>query len=337
MSSERKTDIGRIVIYSALSAVAVLCLWALKNPRFQQIPAGLAVTGAVALLIEILIFSLIKGRRLIRKVIRIFLLSVVNVSVFTCGIIYFFAPAVILQPHQDNDAYESLKTDAFVEELTFEGTNGKINGWLYPVDDSAPVILYFYGNYETASTAMKRITASYESTVFNGFNVAVLDYPAYGNSEGRCTDEALEQFALDAYKEIKKHYSSVIVFGYSVGTGPAVYLAAERETDGLVLYAPYDNGADLYNNVIDIFHGPLEALVDFDIESGKYAPGVTEKTFIAASSGDRVIPMASSLELSGKLKNVSFYEAEDIGHNDFFSNADVKSATVKFLDGVTEK
>ena len=333
MSSEKKTDFAKIIIYSALSAAAVLGLWMLKNPRFQLIPSGLMLTGAVAFFVEMLIFKLFRRRRAV----KLLLILIVNISLFASGIIYYFAPAVILQPHQDNDAYESLKTVSGVEEITFDAAVGSINGWLYRTSDAAPVILYFYGNYETASTAIRRISAGYESSAFYGYNVAVFDYPAYGNSEGICTDEALEQFALDAFDEIKKYYSDVVVFGYSVGTGPATYLACKRDASALILYAPYYNGIDLYNNVIDIFHGGLEKLVAFNIESGKYAESVTEKAFIAASAGDKVIPIESSLALARKLINVSFFDASDIGHNDFFSNSAVKAATVKFLEEVSGK
>ena len=101
MSDKKKSDIGKTIIYSAFSAVAVLCLWTMKNPRFQSIPMGLIITGLVAFAVEFLIFKVIKGRKTFRRLLRIFLLSAVNVSVLAAGIIYFFAPAVILQPHED--------------------------------------------------------------------------------------------------------------------------------------------------------------------------------------------------------------------------------------------
>ena len=335
MSEKKKTDLGKIIIYAAFSAFSVLCLWALRNPRFQSIPGGLVLTGIVAFLSEFLIFKVIRGRKALKKLIRVILLSVVNVAVLACGIAYFFAPCVILQPHRDDASYESLKSVAAAQEITFDGENGKVNGWLYRVSDSAPVILYFYGNYETASTALRGIHSDYENTVFSGCNVAVFDYPAYGSSEGRCSADALRQFALDAFDEVKKYYDDVIVFGYSVGTGPAAYLASKEDIAALILYAPYNSGADLYNNVIDIFHGPLENLVAFDMDSGKYAENITEKTFIAASSGDRVIPVSSSLALSQHLINVSFFDAGSIGHNDFFRDVNVKAETVKFLGQVS--
>ena len=57
----------------------------------------------------------------------------------------------------------------------------------------------------------------------------MLDYRGYGKSEGAIHGQT--QFHEDiqiAYDEIKKRYkeSNIVVLGYSVGTGPAAYLAS---------------------------------------------------------------------------------------------------------------
>ena len=236
-----------------IASCIVLFTYILESPRFQNISFGLLITGIFAFLVETVICFIFKGRNTFIKALKIIILTIVNASVFTCGVIYFYAPAVILQPHKDEASYEYISNIEAIQEISFDGENGKISGFIYNSEgENAPVILYFYGNYETAATAILSIYNNYNSSVFSGYNVAVFDYPSYGNSEGSCSDEALLSFSLNVFDELKKQFSDVTAFGYSVGTGPATYLASERDVRSLILYALYFNGADLYNIVIDI-------------------------------------------------------------------------------------
>ncbi len=337
--SRNKKNTLKTFIGAALAAASVLLWWMAGQSRFQGAAFWLIVAIVTAFVIEVIVLSVLKGKNIIKRAFKIFLIVAVNISVFSSAVILGFAPAVILQPHTDEASYETLKGVPCAEEMTFEGTNGKTNGWFYNVaGEDAPVILYFYGNYETASTRLLSLAKNYDISAFADCNFAVFDYPAYGNSEGRCTDESILDFALDVYDELIKRTDNIIVLGYSVGTGPACYLASKREVQALILYAPYADSIDLYNNVIDIFHGPLELLVAFDVDSNEYVKNVTAPTLILASAEDELIPYESSMELIDLFGGMcTFMKAQGITHNQFLSSAFVKEETAKFINEVTAK
>lgn len=337
MSRKKKTDIIKIMTTAAFSAAVVLLFWLFKQPRFQNIPVFIIAAAVTALILETAVLIALKGKNRVKRAIKIILLFVINASVFTSAVIYSLTPAVILQPHRDESSYAALKNVSLAEEIEFDGTDGKISGWFYnAAGEEAPTVLYFYGNYETASTRLYSLTASYDNSAFAGCNFAVFDYPAYGNSEGKCTDDTILTFALDVYDELSKRTDNIIVLGYSLGTGPACYLAGERDVTALLLYAPYADSTDLYNNVIDIFHGPLEKLVSFDIDSKKNAENITAPTLILASEKDELIPYESSMELIDKFGGkCNFIKMPDITHNQFLLSAFVKEETARFIKEVT--
>ncbi len=339
MSRKNKTDIIKIGSGAALAAASVLLGWMLKQPRFHSIPSAILIAVIIAFLCETALLVALRGKKPVKRTIKIILLFAVNISVFTCAVIYSFAPAFILQPHSDDASYEELKSALYAEEITFEGTGGIINGWLYnAAGESAPTVLYFYGNYETASTRLFQLTRNYKNSAFKDCNFAVFDYPAYGKSEGRCSDDALLQFALDVFDKLSEKADDIIVLGYSVGTGPACYLASCRDVKALILYAPYANGTDLYNNVLDIFHGPLKNLVSFDVPNIEYVKNISEKTLILASERDELIPYSSSVKLVTEFDGeCAFVKTPAITHNQFLSSAFVKEETVKFIKEVTAK
>ncbi len=338
MSRNKKTTLNS-VIGAALAAASVILWWLVKQSRFSGVGAALATAAVTAFFIEAILLTALSGKRVLKRAVKIILVIYVNIAFFSIAVILSFAPAVILQPHSDDAAYQQMLELPEAEEITFDGTVGEINGWFYNVaGDDAPVVLYFYGNYETAATRLVNLSANYESSAFVGCNFAVFDYPAYGKSEGRCTEKSILSFAVDVYDEISKRTDNIIVLGYSVGTGPACYLASLRDVRALILYAPYADTVDLYNNVLDVFHGPLELLVSFDIDSKELAKNVKEPTLILASDADELIPSWSSAELRDCFGGgCAFVKTPDISHNSFLSDPFVKEETVKFIKEVTAK
>ncbi len=336
MSQKKKIDILKVFSGAALMAASVLLWWLFGEASFRGIAVTLLIGAVTAFVIEAVILLLMKSKKTAVRIVKIIIILIVNVSVFSFSAAYGISEAIVLQPHRDDVSYEELKKKGEAEEMVIKGKNGDIYGWFYnTAGEDAPTVLYFYGNYETASTRLSHLTESYSSSPFDGCNFAVFDYPAYGKSEGICSDKALLDFSLDVYDSLREKTDDIIVLGYSVGTGPAVYLAANRDVSALILYAPYACGYDLYNNVLDIFHGPMRLLVSFNIESVEYAGNISEKTLILASANDRLIPYSSSERLSEAFSDVSFIPVSPIGHNEFLSDENVKSYTKSFIREVT--
>ena len=58
---------------------------------------------------------------------------------------------------------------------------------------------------------------------------------------------------------------NIVIMGYSIGTGMATYLASQKNVNGLILLAPYDNALNLYNDNLNIFYGPIEKIRKYAI------------------------------------------------------------------------
>jgi len=83
----------------------------------------------------------------------------------------------------------------------------------------------------------------YEDLRTAGFSVMAYDYEGYGTSEGKPSEKRTYQNESAVYSylvtRIKTPPERVIAFGKSVGTGPAVHIAAERPMAGLILQSPF--------------------------------------------------------------------------------------------------
>ena len=79
----------------------------------------------------------------------------------------------------------------------------------------------------------------------------IIDYPGYGLSDGKPSDKTMFDSALKVYDYANQldcvDEDNIVVLGYSIGTGVATQVASQRNVNGLILVAPYDEALSLYN------------------------------------------------------------------------------------------
>lgn len=140
---------------------------------------------------------------------------------------------------------------------------------------------------------------------------------------------------LDGYDAISSRAdvdaSRILMFGFSMGTGVANYVASNRPASGLILFAPYADGYDLYNSMVPIFYGPMRALVAFRMESIRFA-NIRSRPLVFSSVDDRVVPFASSERLSQAYPSgCEFVQMQGLGHNDYWGSDDVLERVSQYI------
>jgi pimeloyl-ACP methyl ester carboxylesterase len=103
------------------------------------------------------------------------------------------------------------------------------------------------------------------------------------------------------YEEIKKKFKedSIVVLGYSLGTGLAAKLASTNHPRLLILQAPYYNLTDMmrhYYPIIPTF------LLKYKFQTNEYLKDCKMPVIIFHGDEDRVIYHGSSLKLKKEMK-----------------------------------
>ena len=250
------------------------------------------------------------------------------------------APLFLYLPTHDAAAREALLAREDVEPLTIESGDAVLAGYFYHAGEApGPVILYFNGNHENASAFMARLLECPQVLeVFSGCHFAQVDYPSYGLSTGTPSGDAYRRMALDVYDALanREDVTDIIVLGYSIGTGPAQYCAANRPVSGLILLAPYASGVDLFNNIVPVFHGPLEALVCYDMPSITYAADITVSPLVFATPEDHLVPYPSTVRLTETYPaGCTFITVPGIDHKGFLTQDIVLDEMTRYIRGIT--
>jgi len=120
------------------------------------------------------------------------------------------------------------------------GTNGvKVAAIVYGPKRGKKAIIRCHGNAEDAKGTLWAL----EELSDKGYTVASVDYPGYGLSDGSPDEEGCYRNVHRLYDWLieKRGFKpeDIVVDGFSIGTGPAVELAATRPCGGLVLEAPF--------------------------------------------------------------------------------------------------
>ena len=232
------------------------------------------------------------------------LLALLLVFVAACGLVYVVQDRFFFYDVKDDQSRLFLQGRPGYTQVEFTAGNGKTyHGMRYQSKaGKAPLVVYFGGNGQVSYKAMRNLDEQDRWKYFDGYSYLFIDYEGYGLNAGEPSYLNMYEEALAVYDYAAglpdvdtKH---IVSMGYSIGTGPAVYLAANRPVTGLVLAAPYANGDDLYNNALPVFVGPMKLLEKQKLPSDEYAPKVTAPVLVFASRGDQVVPFSSSKRLS---------------------------------------
>jgi hypothetical protein len=189
---------------------------------------------------------------------------------------FFLSDSMIFLPHPS-----SYKDSPDILKITT--ANGKKISAIYLPNPSARfTLLVSHGNAEDLGDDRYWL----EDLRRGGFSVFSYDYEGYGTSEGKATEKTAYEDEAAAYEFLAVNLQTapdrIIIFGRSVGTGPATYLAARRPSAGLILQSPFVSAFRVLTRV---------PLLPFDkFPNYKYIRHVHCPVLIMHSHGDSVIP-----------------------------------------------
>ena len=200
--------------------------------------------------------------------------------IMSCSILSIFAEKIIFQPPR----WKGMPEQHFYID---SGTE-RVACLYYP--GSMPyVILYSHGNAEDLSSVRHKLRAYQEQ----GFSVIGYDYQGYGASSGKpsvagaCRNiEAVYKYLLE---ERKMKPQQILATSYSVGGGPACWLAGNYPIGGLILEAPF---ASAFQAVLPFAGFPGDRFLNQEHIQKCQAP-----LLIIHGTKDRIVPVRNGKKL----------------------------------------
>jgi hypothetical protein len=233
--------------------------------------------------------------------------------------LYFFQEKMLFLPTTLEQDYQYQFDSSFEELFLNPEENVTINALHFKVEKPKGVILYFHGNAGDLSRWGK-IT---EYFVENNYDVLVMDYRTYGKSIGPLSEDAFYDDAQFCYDFLLRQYSEneITVYGRSLGTGIASYLASKNQPKQVILETPYHSILDVAEYRFPMF--PVKKLLKYNFPTFKYLAKAGCPITIIHGTDDNVVPYSSGKKLSElNINDLNFITVEGGNHNNLIDFKD---------------
>ncbi len=192
------------------------------------------------------------------------------------------------------------------------------------------VVIYFPGNGDTLAGSAGR----FAEITDDGTGLVALSYRGYAGSSGKPSEQGLLEDAAATYAFASALYESkrVVIWGFSLGNGVAVALAAEHGVGGLILEAPFTSIADVAAAAFPLL--PVRYFVRDRFHSDQRIAKVAAPLLVMHGARDATIPIRFGMRLFALAHEPKqFVRFDEGGHNDLDNFGAIETAR-HFIDGL---
>ncbi len=238
-------------------------------------------------------------KRMLRSVLAVIVLTYLGLVLLGC----FYANSMMF-PVPDVSYSEN---DKYVKIVLPDGT--KIATHIHSIEKPSWYIIYSHGNAVDLG-----IMESYLKMMSKIFNCSVIsyDYPGYGISEGTPSENSVLTAADATYAYLKSNGvkdSQIIIWGRSIGSGPAVQLAYKNPVAGLILESPFKSAFTVVTRIPIL---PFDKFKNISVIDKINCP-----VLIIHGKKDRVIPFYHGEAVFNAASDPKFkFWLDEAGHND---------------------
>lgn len=237
-----------------------------------------------------------KKRTGLKKILRSVLRILVPVYVLLCVWVYTMLDDMIYYPVKLDDNSAIVKVYKQYE-IMIESDGVELYGWFIN-RGMEKLIIYYGGNGEDISMGINEF--KYNLKAFDQYSILLMNYRGYGKSHGEPSQDNLYNDAINVFDhicgEMKISPENVTVFGRSLGSSVAVYVASKREVGKVVLVTPFDSIRNLAKRSLPFL--PMRLLVREPYDSSAYAREVEVPSLILIGGQDNMIPLKNSMNLA---------------------------------------
>jgi uncharacterized protein len=201
--------------------------------------------------------------------------------------LFVFQRRILYRPRTTRPALDEL-VSLGVREVTLTTADGlDLLAWFLPPAARRPVILFFHGNCGHLGYRAGRLLRFARE----GYGVLLAEYRGYGGNSGVPCEQGLFTdgwAALDFLARSGIGSERIVLWGESLGSGVAVYLAATRRIAALVLEAPFTSVTACAKRRYPFL--PVALLLRDRFDSMSRIAGVTAPLLVLHGERDRVVP-----------------------------------------------
>ncbi|MCS6760612.1 MAG: hypothetical protein MO846_00355 [Candidatus Devosia symbiotica] len=217
--------------------------------------------------------------------VRIVLVAVIALVIAYAGVVgYMYVNQRALQYDVEGPITALAETPlSGAMAVSIPSGDGVINGWYQAPSAGKPVIIYYKGNSGSFSEEYKRFV----QFVADGFGFLSFDYRGFPMSPGEISQAGILEDATNGFDWANQQGFPIVIWGRSLGSGPATYVASVRDATALLLETPFLSaatvGAERYPYL------PVALVMQDQYPVNQWIVNVSEPVLVAHGTGDVTI------------------------------------------------
>ena len=225
------------------------------------------------------------------------LLCLLALYLAACGAIYYQQKSMLFPAQYAQAVPTNWRPTAGDSQIQafINGSCGKINVAMWRVNNAKGTIMMNHGNGESLASINDYAYAFHAL----GYNLMAWDYAGYGQSSD-CwfSQNDLLRDAERAYLWLvaQEKPEKVFIFGYSVGTGIALSIAAHHQQNAVFLVAGYDSLANVASDNISPLV-PIRLLARYPIDTAPFISQIQQPIYLIHGAEDKLIRPARAQAL----------------------------------------
>jgi pimeloyl-ACP methyl ester carboxylesterase len=248
-----------------------------------------------------------KAKRRIKRT----LIGLVTFYITSGVVLYLFQDLLFFHPKKLPTSHRFQFKQPFAElNLPVDDRNLNVVQFKALTSIRKGIVLYFHGNMRN----IERYADQAPLFTGDGYEVWMVDYPGFGKSTGKRTEDVMYSDAQLLYRLATKEVTpkELVIYGRSIGTGVASYLAAHQPCKQLILETPYYSIEALARHYAPIF--PVRSLMHYRFPINEYLTQVKASITILHGTRDEIIPYKQAQRLA-TIKGVELITIPQGSHN----------------------
>lgn len=231
---------------------------------------------------------------MIKKTLKWLISCVIGVFCLFVLYIYTYQESILFRSEALVDNHKFSSPHDF-KELFFSAEDGaRIHALHYKAKNPKGVVLYFHGRSGNLANYWDKFAGQF---LEKNYDVIMMDYRSFGKSRGKLSEINFLKDAEIIYDYANNHYEAdeIILYGCSLGTGIATYVASRHDIKLLILEAPYISILHLANEEFAIIPKKLlELCVKYPLRTDEWIQKVKAPIEIFHGKNDELIPYQHS-------------------------------------------
>jgi len=223
--------------------------------------------------------------------VRAVLLVLLGIYLLLGASIWFVEPQLIYHPSTER----VTPRQDWIHPVRINTPDGEaLTAWYSPAERGCPTLLFFDGNAGRPEIQSGR----WERIHDRGLGFLAVYYRGYSGSTGEPSESGLRIDAQSGLSWLQRRGiepNDVIVHGYSLGSGPATWLAATHAVGGLILEAPFSSMSGLMTEKFPLY--PFDLFLRDRYASEEWIGALDEPVLMVHGDADRLIPVSHSRRL----------------------------------------